>query len=243
MDIRKSTPLNLSVYGLATICTVIGEVRGIHGLVYLCKPIMMLVLSSWFYYNSRRVGDRFTLLIQAGLFFSLVGDLALMFQHMDEFNFLIGLSAFLIAQLCYAMAFVHNIMETRQERGILISALISVFLLGYGYFFASALLPAVEDGIKIPVAIYAMAITLMGAAASFRLGRTFLRSFLFTMAGALFFILSDSLLATNRFMRPLDHAAWSVLLTYAIAQVLITSGALLHVLDPDEIRRKAALRT
>ena len=243
MDIRKSTPLNLSLYALVTVGTVIGEVRGTHGLVYFCKPLMMLVLSSWFYFNSRRVGDRFTLLVQAGLLFSLMGDVALMLQHRDEFNFLIGLSAFLIAQLCYAMAFLHNIVEAGQARGVLISTLIAVSLLTYGYFFASTILPAVEETITIPVTIYAIAITVMGVTASFRLGRTFLRSFLFTMAGALCFILSDSLLATNRFLNPMDHAKWSVLLTYATAQVLIISGALMHVLDPDEIRRKAALST
>jgi len=243
MDIRKNTPLNMSVYGLVTVGTIAGELSGDHGLVYVCKPLMMVVLSSWFYFNSRRVGDRFTLLIQAGLLFSLVGDVALMLQHLDEFNFLIGLSAFLIAQLCYAMAFLHNIMETGPGRGMWISSLIAVFLGAFGYFFASALLPAIEETITIPVTIYVIAITAMGAAAAFRLGRTFMRSFLFIMGGALFFVLSDSLLAINRFMHPLHHAAWSVIATYAIAQVLITSGALLHVLDPDEIRRKAALST
>ena len=243
MDIRKSTPLNLSVYGLATLGTIIGEVSGKHWLVFLCKPVMLIVLSSWFFFKSRRVGDRFTLLVQAGLAFSLLGDVALMLQHVDEFNFLIGLSAFLIAQLCYAMAFLHNIVETGMARGAWISTLISVALGAYGYFFASELIPAIDENITVPVVIYAISITLMGIMAAFRLGRTFMRSFLFTMIGALVFIASDSLLATNRFLRPLDHAAWSVMLTYAIAQVLIASGALLHVLDPDEIRRKAALST
>lgn len=243
MDLRKSTPFNLSIYGLVTAGTIVGEVSGMHGLVYFCKPLMMVVLSSWFFFNSRRVGDRFTLLVQAGLLFSLFGDVALMLQYLDEFNFLIGLSLFLIAQLCYAMAFLHNILETGQARGTLVSALIAVSLIAYGYFFASTLLPAVEETITVPVTIYIIAITAMGVTAAFRLGRTFLRSFLFTLAGALFFVLSDSLLATNRFTSPLDHAAWSVILTYAIAQVLIASGALIHVLDPDEIRRKAALST
>jgi uncharacterized membrane protein YhhN len=243
MDLLKNTPLNLSTFGLVTVGTMVGEVNNMHTLVYVCKPLMMIVLSSWFFYNSRRVGDRFTLLIQAGLFFSLVGDVALMFQHMDQFNFLIGLAAFLIAQLCYAMAFIHNIMETGPARGALISTLLAVGLIAYGYFFASGLMPYVDEGITIPVGIYAVAISLMGVAAAFRLGRTFLRSFLFTFAGALLFIASDSLLATNRFMRPLDHAAWSIILTYAVAQVLIASGALVHVLDPEEIRRKAALTT
>ncbi|MCB0812103.1 MAG: lysoplasmalogenase, partial [Flavobacteriales bacterium] len=40
-----------------------------------------------------------TLLVQAGLFFSLIGDVFLMLDHLDEFNFLIGLSAFLIAHI------------------------------------------------------------------------------------------------------------------------------------------------
>ncbi len=243
MDIRKNIVVNLSLYGLAVVGTIAGEMSERNTLVYLCKPALMLILSSWFFFNSRRVGDRFTLLIQAGLFFSLIGDVALMFQHVDEFNFLIGLGAFLIAQLCYAMGFLHNIMDTGPARSGLVSGVIAVALVAYGYFFASALIPAVDEGIAIPVIIYAVAITLMGVAAAFRLGRTFLRSFLFTLVGALFFIASDSLLATNRFLEPLDHAAWSVMLTYALAQVLIVWGALLHVLDPEEIRRKAALST
>ncbi|MBL7951915.1 MAG: lysoplasmalogenase [Flavobacteriales bacterium] len=243
MDPRKHTALNLTLYAAASLGTIVGEVTGAHGLVYVCKPFMMLILSSWFYYNSRRVGDRFTLLVQAGLVFSLVGDIALMFQHVDEFNFLVGLGAFLIAQLCYAIAFLHNILEVGRSRGDLISTCIAVLMVAYGYFFAARLLPMVDESITIPVAIYAVAICLMGATAAFRLGRTYFRSFAMVLAGAVFFILSDSLLATNRFIFPLTHAPWSVMLTYALAQVLIVWGALLHVLDPDEIRRKAALST
>ncbi len=243
MDLRKHAPFNLGLYAAVSIGTIAGEVTGSHALVYVCKPLMMVVLSSWFYFNSRRVGDRFTLLIQAGLLFSLVGDIALMVQHRDEFNFLIGLGAFLIAQLCYAIAFLHNIAEVGPSRGGLVSTAIAVLLATYGYFFASRLLPMVDDAIAIPVTIYAVAICFMGATAAFRLGRTFLRSFFMALVGAFFFILSDSLLATNRFLFPVEHAAWSIILTYAIAQVLIVWGSLVHVLDPEEIRRKAALNT
>ncbi len=69
MDIRKNNLLNGALYALATVGTIVGEVRDMHALVYVCKPLMMVVLSSWFYFNSRRVGDRFTLLVQVGLFF------------------------------------------------------------------------------------------------------------------------------------------------------------------------------
>jgi len=243
MDPRRNTGLNLGLYVLATAGTIIGEMGEKHGLVYACKPLMMLVLSSWFYFRTRRYGDRFTLLIQAGLFFSLVGDVALMFQHLDDFNFLIGLGAFLLAQLCYAIAFLHNVMEIGALRPPWLPLLITSLLIAYGYFFAARLLPAVEETIQIPVGIYAVAITLMGVAAAFRFARTYLRSFLLVLGGALFFILSDSLLAVNRFIWPFEASGWSVILTYALAQLLIVSGTMAHVLDPDEIRRRAALST
>ncbi|HMC98081.1 MAG TPA: lysoplasmalogenase [Flavobacteriales bacterium] len=243
MDPRKNNILNGAAYGLATLGTIVGQVTDLHVLVYVCKPAMMVTLSSWFFFNSRRVGDRFTLLIQAGLFFSLVGDIALMLEHLDEFNFLIGLGAFLVAQLCYTMAFAHNLANVGGPQGILVSIVLSVGLVAYGYFFAGSLLPKVDESIMVPVAIYAVVITLMGIGAAFRFGRTFMQSFLLVFIGALLFIASDSVLAINRFSHPLAHAGWSVLLTYALAQALIAAGSLQHVLDPEEIRRRAALAT
>ncbi|MFN6116785.1 MAG: lysoplasmalogenase [Flavobacteriales bacterium] len=243
MDIRKNTPLNGVVYGLALLGTIMGGTLGMQWLVYLCKPLLMLVLSSWFYFHSRRVGDRFTLLVQAGLFFSWIGVIALMFQHVDQFNFLIGLAAFMIAQLCYTMAFAHNVADVPGGPFPWPSIVLSVVIAAYGYFFAGRILPSVDDGIVIPVMVYAIAISLKGIAAAFRFGRTFPRSFYAVVAGAFLFIASDSLLAFNRFVRPLDGAEWMVMLTYGLAQVLIAGGCLTHVLDPEEIRRRAALTT
>jgi uncharacterized membrane protein YhhN len=243
MDIRKNTLVNGLVYLLALIGTIAGGMLGVQWLVYVCKPLLMVVLGSWFFFNSRRVGDRFTLLVQAGLFFSLIGDIALMFQHVDQFNFLIGLAAFLIAQLCYTMAFAHNVADVPGGPFPWPSIVLSVLIAAYGYFFAGRVLPTVDETISVPIIIYAIAISLMGIAAAFRFGRTFLRSFIAVLVGALFFIASDSLLAINRFVRPFDNAEWTVMLTYAIAQALIAWGCLVHVLDPEEIRRRAALNT
>ena len=105
----------------------------------------------------------------------------------------LGLAAFLVAQLCYSIGFIHNIMDGGPSRGDLIAALIAVVLAAYAYFFADMLFPKVDEGIAIPVGVYAGAIGLMGATAAFRLGRTYLRSYLMVLAGALLFITSDSL--------------------------------------------------
>lgn len=243
MDLRRSPLLNGLLYGLATVGCIVGQWKEWHLLEYLCKPLMMLVLSSWFFFNSRRVGDRFTLLIQAGLFFSLIGDIALMFQHLDHFNFLLGLAAFLIAQLCYTLAFIHNITTTGGSQGVILSLLISVLILIYGFMFALDIQPRLDEVMVAPVMVYAGAITLMGIAAAFRYRRTYATSFWMVLIGALLFIASDSLLATGRFVRPLPYGNTLVMVTYALAQFLIASGALVHVLDPESIRRKKALTT
>lgn len=243
MSLFKNHLLVGVLYILVTLGAIMGEVRGQHELVYVCKPLMMIVLSLWFYFKSRRYGDRFTLLIQAGLFFSWLGDMALMLDHIDPYYFLIGLGAFMLAQLCYCIAFAHNVADVGGGQGLLVASLLMAVVLAYGGIFGFELLPRVDPDVQVPVGIYAFVITLMGATAALRFGRTYLPSFVMAFAGAALFIASDSLLATTRFIRPLDHASWSVMLLYAAGQYLIARGALRHVLDPEEMRRRAALDT
>jgi uncharacterized membrane protein YhhN len=243
MDILKNSAINGTAYALATAGVIVGEIHDHQLLVYVCRPLMMIILSSWFFFNSRRVGDRFTLLIQVGIFFSLVADVAMMFQHLDQFNLLVGMGVFLIVQLCYMMAFVHNVNEVSGGESPVVPLVLALVLTGYCFLFAGRLAPYVDETLAVPLLVYAIAMTAMGVAAGFRFGRTFVRSYLMVMVGALFFITSHSFLATNRFMRPLEHAEWSVILTYSLAQYLIVAGCLVHVLDPEEIRRKAALST
>lgn len=242
MSLLKNDLVNGILYGAAAVGTMIGETTGTHTLVLVCKPLLMLVLSSWFYFKSRRLGDRFTLLVQVGLLFSWFGDIALMFQQLDEFFFLVGLGAFLVAQLCYTIAFANNLLFGDARWSPMAWALVLGLLL-YGTVFGLVLIPRVDQAVQMPVTVYAVAITCMGVAAALRHRRTYPRSFLLVLLGALLFITSDSLLAVNRFLYPLSHAPWSVMLTYAAAQYLIVSGCLAHVLAPDEIRRKAALNT
>ncbi|MBK7945408.1 MAG: lysoplasmalogenase [Flavobacteriales bacterium] len=243
MRLLKHPLINGLAFAAVTGGTILGELTGNHGLVYLCKPLMLVILSSWFFFSSRRYGDRFTLMIQAGLLFSLIGDIALMLDHWDQFYFMIGLGAFLIAQLCYAMGFAQNIADAGPSPGLLYGILIAALIATFGALFGSDLIARIDDIIVVPVGIYAAAITIMGITAALRFGRTYLPSFIMVFAGALLFMASDSILATHRFARPVSHANWSVLLTYAAAQWLIVSGCLRHVLDPEELRRKAELRT
>lgn len=241
MDIQRDHRVNGIAYAMTTAGAIVATVQGLHTLEYLCRPLMMVILSSWFFFNSRRYGDRFTLLIQAGLFFSLVGDVALMFQHMDEFNFLIGLGAFLIAHLCYCMAFLYNITEVGGTDGMFVNFLIGVLLAVVAVLFSWELVPRMDDGMSLPVLSFIVTVTCVGVLAGFRYMRTFPRSFWMVLGGALLLAVSDGLLTTTRFISPLSWGSAAVLLTYALAQPMIAAGALIHVLDPDTIRRRQAL--
>jgi uncharacterized membrane protein YhhN len=72
-------------------------------------------------------------------------------------------------------------------------------------------------------------LTLMVLNAVFRYGRTSSAGFWFALAGAVLFMISDSLLAINKFMNPLPQASLFIMLTYIAAQYLIVEGILRHV--------------
>ena len=94
----------------------------------------------------------------------------------------------------------------------------------YAFLWTGGLPPA----LRVPVAAYVLVIALMAAQA---MGRaTVLRSgpALRVALGAGCFMLSDALLATDRFVTPLPLAPVWVLSTYYAAQVLIVSGWLAH---------------
>lgn len=243
MDPKRNTFLNGGLYLLALIGTCVALWKGWRGLELVCRPLLMVVLSSWFFFNSRRVGDRFTLLVQAGLFFSLIGDVALMFIYVDDFNFLVGLGAFFLAQLCYAFAFLQNIVDVDGLDGLGVPLLISFGIGTYSFFYAWDLMPHLEEGLGMPVIAYVTAITFMGMTAAFRFRRTYPRSFWLVLLGSLFLIASDSLLAWDRFRLPMQWGSVGIVITYALAQFLIAAGALAHVLDPDNLRRRQALTT
>lgn len=243
MKLRRDTIVFLVVYALATVGCIMGKTHGWHALEYACKPALMISLGIWFFVRSRRYGDRFTLLVQAGLFFSLLGDAVLMLDHVDGFFFLIGLAAFALAHLCYTVAFAQNIFEAEGTDGLAVGSALGVVFLLAGLFVANYLSRRLDQDLIVPVLVYAGAITLMAIAAAFRYQRTFARSFGLVMLGALLFMLSDTLLAHDRFVSPgTVHPAF-VILPYVAAQLLIASGCLAHILDPDSIRKKAVLDT
>ena len=77
---------------------------------------------------------------------------------------------------------------------------------------------------KIPVIIYALAISAMGVMAVNRFGRVNSLSYELIFYGSLLFVLSDSILAIDRFVYGFKLSGVIVMASYMAAQYLITMG-------------------
>ncbi len=150
----------------------------------------------------------------AALAASLAGDVFLMF---DGF-FIPGLVSFLTAHLAY-LGLLRRDAPWFAHRGAL-AATLCVGAAMYAFLWAGGL-PA---PLRAPVAVYVTVIALMAAQA---LGRARVQgtpAARTVAVGAMCFMLSDAVLATNRFVQPLPLAQLWVLATYYAAQWQIVDG-------------------
>jgi uncharacterized membrane protein YhhN len=194
----------------------------------IAKPLIMITLMV--YYISG-VSERNYFFI-AALVFCWLGDVLLMFQG-DEIFFIAGLVAFLSGHVLYVFSY-RQLRDPEGVEGLLSTQKIRysfpIILAGTGL--VVVLLPHLGE-LKIPVMIYALVLTIMVLQALFRFGFTSKRSFALIFVGAIFFMISDSALAINKFMHPLPMASLLIMSTYMSAQFLIVEGAIAHSAKKD----------
>lgn len=157
-------------------------------------------------------------LLIAALACSVAGDAWLMFPGF----FIQGLASFLIAHVFYIALFKQGV-AWFPSKAILAASLV------YGATIYAYLLPNLGAGLHIPVAAYIFFIALMGAQAIGRAVALKTRSSHWVAIGAVFFMVSDSLLAINKFVSPIPLSPLWILGTYFIAQLLIAQHALAFI--------------
>lgn len=204
------TILVLSVCAAATaIACIVADERGRRALVYLCKPLTMLWILALAAFAVPETTGLYRNLILLGLGFSLAGDIFLM---LPSDRFVSGLASFLVAHLLYIAAFASDV--SIPAWGALV-ALLAVAVPTY-----SVLQPRLGR-LRVPVAIYTMAIVGMAWQASARWLENGDGGALLACSGALLFVVSDAALARNRFGAGFQHDQTLVLGTYFSAQWLI----------------------
>jgi uncharacterized membrane protein YhhN len=155
--------------------------------------------------------NRYKIAIVIGLLFALMGDIFLM---VPSDQFIAGLVCFLITHISYTVGFLSDSRFGRPLRPFISLAIVAVFIYtGISHNIASAL--------KIPVAIYAAALSLMTSQAIARNSQNHNKSSLLAMIGAVLFLISDTLLAYDRFVFVFGSGHALILSTYYSAQYLI----------------------
>jgi uncharacterized membrane protein YhhN len=190
-----------------------GEYFGPPVLIYIFKPLTMILIIIIALLAKEPSSRKYKYAIIAGLLFSLGGDIFLM---LPVDLFIAGLISFLIAQLIYTYAF-HSGRPLRSKfLAMLLFAL-------YGVLIYVVLLPGL-NGMAIPVAFYVLAILTMAWQAWDQWDQVRARWALLALIGALLFVISDSILALNRFGEPFAAARALTLSTYYAAQWLIANS-------------------
>jgi len=184
---------------------------------WLPKSIPILLLIALV--KSNLQGKTQTLML-AALTCSLAGDILLSFKGL----FLPGLGAFLVAQVIYCILFTGQFKKSRN--GFIWLAGIVLYAVSMGSFIIPNAGP-----FSWVVGIYLLAISCMAISAGFRNDP----KFIWVALGAFIFMLSDSLIAINKFVQPFPYAGVAIMVSYYVAQLLITLGIIRHHLPQQRL--------
>ena len=178
--------------------------------VSVTKPLIMSSLIGFYISTETRQNNGFLL----GMIFALLGDIFLMFDN-DSF-FIAGLFCFLLMQWTYLFTFKQHFTKPKVKTTLYFTAifLISCSLLAWMWPYLGSM--------KMHVTIYFISILSM---VFFAITRDKNIPFYFSVvSGAILFLISDALLAVNKFAVQFSYAGVLVMLTYIAAQYLIVTG-------------------
>jgi len=207
---RKSLLVLTASALLSAFLVIWGEYFGTQFQVYIFKPLTMVFIIAIALLVREPKTYFYKYAIISGLIFSLCGDIFLM---LPSDQFMAGLISFMFAHIIYIIAFMQG--RTRQYKLIL---LIPFVIIGIIIF---SLLSAHLGNLKIPVLVYIVVILIMGWQATDRWRFYRDQAALIAFVGAMLFILSDTILALNRFRAAFELSRLLTLSTYFTAQWFI----------------------
>ena len=216
----------LILFVIIVIGELISSLISVPVLHLVCKPLLLILLIGYYVVTQRESGSPISKVLLLALIFSWGGDVLLMGN--GELYFMLGLASFLAAHVFYIFTFRQLQLEddTQALQGLQrIRFAFPIILYGSGLV---VILYGRLGDLKIPVLLYALVLTLMVLNALLRFGRTSTPSFVMVFAGALLFMISDSILAVNKFLEPISYSGFWIMSTYISAQLLIVTGLLKH---------------
>jgi uncharacterized membrane protein YhhN len=180
-------------------------------LIYIFKPLTTILILAAALLPGTFLSNPYARAISLGLVFSLFGDIWIM---APGDRFLYGLANFLLAHIFYIIAFLPG-------SSVDSFPWMAIPFMGIGAVILIYLWPALPSGLKGAVSVYVAVIVAMATLAASQAVARFSAGTLSAAVGALLFLLSDALLAIDRFRRPFHLAQAAILGTYFAGQLMI----------------------
>lgn len=219
------------IYLLVAFLEITAEIFNFSALRFVSKPLLMPILMLGFMYEIKFRLRHPGQVLLAALLFAWSGDVLLMFQDKTPLAFLGGLASFLTTHILYAACFLFELRESKNKSILRKKPYLILIFAIYGFILVKLIFPGLAE-MTLPVMIYASVIMLMCILAMNRYTQTSLTSFQIVFSGALSFMLSDSIIALNKFTNFFEgyHQLASVLIMvlYIAGQYLIVKGILAH---------------
>lgn len=219
-----------SLFIILFIFSVVGVFAGIvtqlKWLDYLCKPLIMISIGGYFIQKSKNLDNKIVRFALFAFLFSLFGDILLMFAGEGMIFFMLGLGSFLIAQIGYIFLFRHTLIISKNQSYIRKHPFLLMGYLIFGGIVYYVLFNQLDIVLKIAVFVYMVAILSMSAMALNHFRSVNSASFNIVLAGSVLFVISDTLIAFDKFLTPIPNDRLLVMSTYMAAQFLIMKGIL-----------------
>lgn len=189
----------------------------------ITKPLSLVILIAMFLSMAGWTNPGFWFL--GGLFFSLLGDIFLLLQKK---YFIVGLLSFLIAHILYIIGLSFGTLTWTWWMLIPLCIIALLVIIAYPRIVRGVRRRLEHRHLWFPVLLYMVTITIMLLMALFTWFRAewVYPATILVSVGALLFTISDTLLATGRFLRPVPYGNFLVMFTYHLGQLGIVFGAL-----------------
>lgn len=214
------TKLILGTFLLVSIGNLVGQVIESSELIKYTKPVLMPLLLFFIYESSKGRVTKRILLLSSAVLLSWLGDLALM--NTGSTSFLAGIGLFLLAHVLYIFVLFQSSFD---KPGFELMKVLPFVIYAAGLF--ALLIPGAGD-FQAPIFVYGIVISVMASMARLRIGKTSQESYRLSLIGAVLFLASDSILATNKFYEEIPLAGLWIMGTYIAAQYFLVSGLLKH---------------
>lgn len=207
---ERSPELELAfLFGIAAFAFFAGLATDAFLLRLVAKPWPVIALARWVAITRPRLS-----LVPPALYAGAVGDLLL---ELGDSTFMAGVLAFLVGHVLYVGAML------RDSRALVLPRAVPPLVA----FAVVVALLAGEMGTRVvPFAVYGLGLVALVWRAAARIGAPGVdrRLAILGTTGAASFLLSDSIIAVNRFLTDVPGARWIIMLTYWLAQAALAAS-------------------